>query len=170
MTINVGIARGGPEDGRIIVHIGEEKDGFELRKTGRYVFDRATTDWEWKEDDMGRMKEQLGDEQPKWIGWDFGKESGRSYPHAPGFKEPTTSRDAASAMKGRANKLREVVFTAIADAPDGLTADEVASLIGETVLAVRPRVSELAKADRIAPTGERRKNASGLKARVWRTA
>lgn len=117
---------------------------------------------------MGSMKDLLGEKPPVWSGADFGKE--HRYPHAPGFKESTTSLDAASAMKGRASKLREVVFTAIADAPDGLTADEVASLIGETVLAVRPRVSELAKADRIAPTGERRKNASGLKARVWRTA
>lgn len=96
-----------------------------------------------------------------------------SYPRAPGFKEGTTSRAAALAMTSRASILRNRAFAEIVRAgATGLTADEVAERLGETVLAVRPRVSELAKAvpPRILPTGERRRNDSGLKAKVWRAA
>ncbi len=93
------------------------------------------------------------------------------YPAAPGFKEPSTSRDAAWAMQRDAENLREKVFAAIAAAgARGATADEIATFLVRSVLSVRPRVSELTKATppRIVPTGERRKNESGLKARVWR--
>lgn len=91
------------------------------------------------------------------------------YPWSPGFKERTTSRDAAVAVKRRSDSLRERVYAVLrAAAPEGLTPDEAADLLRETVLAVRPRFSELAKADRIVPTGERRRNESNLKAKVWK--
>jgi hypothetical protein len=96
------------------------------------------------------------------------------YGGMPGFKEPTTSRDAALAVAACAPLLRERVYAAIrATGAGGMTADEAAAAVGETVLAVRPRVTELAKATakrpaRIEPTGERRANESGLKAKVWR--
>lgn len=96
-----------------------------------------------------------------------------AYPSSPGFKERTTSKDAAVAMTSRASILRNRAFAEIVRAGKmGLTADQVAERLGETVLAVRPRVSELAKAmpPMIVPTGERRKNDSGLKAKVWRAA
>lgn len=48
------------------------------------------------------------------------------------------------------------------------TADEVASELGETVLAIRPRITELVKAELIYDTGERRDNTSGRRAKVWR--
>jgi len=94
------------------------------------------------------------------------------YPAAPGFKEKTTSRDAARAITGDAMLLREQVFAAIARAgARGLTADEAAGALGRSVLSVRPRVTELSKADppRIVPTGERRRNDSGMSAKAWRT-
>lgn len=95
-----------------------------------------------------------------------------AYPLAPGFKERTTSRDAAYAIAGRASILRRRVYTELlAAGAAGLTADQVAARLGESVLSVRPRVTELAKAKPqpwIVPTGERRKNESGLKAKVWR--
>jgi hypothetical protein len=92
-----------------------------------------------------------------------------AYNGLPGHKEPTTSRDAAVAMAGRAAILRERVFRAIqAAGPEGLTADEAARTLGETVLAVRPRVSELRSARRVAPSGHRRPNASGMKAAAWK--
>lgn len=94
-----------------------------------------------------------------------------SYPSAPGFTEPTTSRDAAKATAGRAPRLRERVFEAVQHAgPDGLTADQAACALAENVLSVRPRVAELAAAGRLVRTGERRANESRLKAAVWRTA
>lgn len=96
-----------------------------------------------------------------------------TYPRSPGHKERTTSRDAAAVVRGRAAVLRDRAFAEIAAAGrSGLTADQVAARLGESVLSVRPRVTELAKANpaRIAPTGERRTNDSGLKAKVWRAA
>lgn len=92
----------------------------------------------------------------------------RPYSESPGYKERTTSKDAARAVSGRAGAMREQVFTVIASHGDlGRTADEVATALGETVLAVRPRVSELATAKRIVPNGQKRTNDSGLKAKVW---
>jgi hypothetical protein len=96
-----------------------------------------------------------------------------AYGGLPGYKEPTTSRDAARAVSSSAPLLRERVFAAIrAAGARGMTADEAAAAVEETVLAVRPRVTELAKATpaRIVPTGERRKNESGLSAKAWRAA
>lgn len=90
------------------------------------------------------------------------------YGGTPGFKEPTTSRDAAINIRGRAGNLQAKVLTAIiAAGARGLTADEAAAALGETVLAIRPRVTELKEQRRIERSGERRKNASGMNAAVW---
>lgn len=107
---------------------------------------------------MSRMSEQF---QPE------------TYGGFPGFKESTTSRDVALKMAGEAKVLRERAFAEIAAAgARGLTADEVATRLGRTVLSCRPRVAELAKGDnpRIVRTGERRLNASGNSALVWKAA
>lgn len=88
------------------------------------------------------------------------------YPKKPGFKEPTTSKEAAQSMVGRAAKLRERCLLELSNMPG--TADEVASALGETVLAVRPRITELFQLGKIVDTGRRRQNASGRKAKVWR--
>jgi len=93
----------------------------------------------------------------------------RPYPDSPGFKEPSASRDAAIAVSASSPLLRERVYAVIrAAGPEGLTPDEAALRLTETVLAVRPRFSELAKKSRIAPTGERRRNISGLRAKAWK--
>jgi hypothetical protein len=96
-----------------------------------------------------------------------------SYPNSPGFKEPTTSQDAAAAVANKAAFLRERILGAIASAgARGLTPDEAAETLGETVLAVRPRFTELGPkhGTKIVETGDRRANASGLKAKAWRLA
>lgn len=49
-----------------------------------------------------------------------------------------------------------------------MTADECARHLSESVLSIRPRFSELLRANRIEDTGERRKNASGRNATVWK--
>lgn len=96
---------------------------------------------------------------------------GLGYPDHPGFKEEGTSRDAAGAMKREAENLRDLVLAAIDGAgPRGLTPDEVALRLNRSVLAIRPRLTELGPKhfDKIERTGERRWNASGMKAAVWR--
>ena len=68
----------------------------------------------------------------------------------------------------RTERLRALVLELLAAVPSGLTADEIAAKLAESVLAVRPRVSELFHAGVIEKTGERRPNASGLNAHVWK--
>lgn len=87
-----------------------------------------------------------------------------------GFKERTTSREAGAQMaRAGAAALRERVFQAIrASGAAGLTADQAASAVGATVLAVRPRVTELFKLGQIERTGARGKNESGMSAACWR--
>jgi hypothetical protein len=79
-------------------------------------------------------------------------------------------RGPARKILARSERLRALVLHVLAATPSGLTADEVAARLGESVLAVRPRVSELFHAGLIEKSGERRANASGLAAHVWKKA
>lgn len=92
----------------------------------------------------------------------------------PGRKEETTSLDAAKAVASNAATLRSLVLGAIAALPR--TADEVAEALEQTVLAVRPRCSELRTLRKIEPLRDergrqiRRPNASGVNAIVWKAS
>ena len=89
------------------------------------------------------------------------------YPHVPGRKERGgTSEETAEAMKSIAPRLRERVLECLAR-HGARTADETSTLIGEDVLSVRPRFSELLRLGRIRKTGDRRQNRSGMGAAVW---
>lgn len=96
------------------------------------------------------------------------------YPNSPGFKEPTTSQEAAAKIAPTLNERQQEVIDALrADAianGTGLTADETAAKIGRDEKAVRPRFTELGPKNKnlIEKTGERRQNESGLAAAVWR--
>jgi hypothetical protein len=91
-----------------------------------------------------------------------------SYPGKAGFKEPTTSRDAAEKISLVARTLRDQVLLTLRNHfPNGLTADEVAAKIGKTEFSIRPRLSELRAAGEIVPTTLTRPNKSGIQARVW---
>lgn len=93
--------------------------------------------------------------------------SGQTYPAVAGWKEPTTSRDAAEAVEPKAKRLRPLVIEDLLNHPAS-TADEVAKRLGETVLSVRPRIAELNRDCTIEKTGIRRRNESGLSAHTWR--
>lgn len=106
---------------------------------------------------MGSMKDLLGDTFAK-----------PAYPQSPGWKGLRTSRAAARNIGNSAEGMRADVLAEIAAAGrDGLTADEVATRLGRTVLAIRPRVSELGKQGKIVATERTRKNDSGRPAAVW---
>lgn len=105
---------------------------------------------------------------PDLFGWRPPPPPAR-YPDAPGFKEGTTSREAAEKVATTAQEGREQVFLAIqAAGAAGLTPDEAAERIGRDRLYVRPRVSELAREGRLIATGERRRNDTRMAAKVWR--
>jgi predicted ArsR family transcriptional regulator len=87
------------------------------------------------------------------------------YPASPGWKARTTSQAAAEAITPRAKTLREKVLESIRNCP--ASADEVAAKLGETVLATRPRLTELSALGLIADSGLRSTNVSGRKSIVW---
>jgi len=86
------------------------------------------------------------------------------YNGMPGYKEKETSKEAAHKIEGRAERLRRLALELITQ--DALTADEVASILGEAVLAIRPRITELIKAGKIRKSGRRGKNISGMSAHI----
>lgn len=87
---------------------------------------------------------------------------------APAVGKTDTSAEAAEAMRGRADSLRSACLSEVVKAGDSeLTADECAALIDESVLAVRPRFTELRAMRKIVNSGQRRKNGSGRNAVVW---
>jgi predicted ArsR family transcriptional regulator len=94
------------------------------------------------------------------------------YPKFPGWKEPTTSREAALAINATAKNVRARVLILLQSlAPDeSLTADQIAIRLQRSPLSVQPRVSELAAAGKVQRTGNRSKNESGMTAHRWRAA
>ena len=90
-----------------------------------------------------------------------------TYPSIPGFKVsvPETSKLAAFKEAGRMLTLRDRCFSVLQRR--SMTADEVAEELGETVLATRPRLSELRALGKIDATTRRRCNISGHTACVW---
>lgn len=94
---------------------------------------------------------------------------GPRYPNRAGFKEPGTSKEAADAIeaKGRAATLRAACRGAFELGWEG-TADELADRLGESILAIRPRVSELHRQGIVERSGLRHVNQSGSFASCWR--
>lgn len=91
----------------------------------------------------------------------------KGYPDSPGAKVAGTSADAAVAIADHAKTVRRRALVAYAEAfPRGLTPDEVATTVKESILTVRPRCAELKRLGHIKPTGETRKNDSGHSASV----
>ena len=79
-----------------------------------------------------------------------------------------TRAEAMNAMAGRASVIRAQALEAVRTTGRcGMTPDECAQYLRLTVLAVRPRFTELKQAGLIAATGERRRNASGSTAAVY---
>jgi predicted Rossmann fold nucleotide-binding protein DprA/Smf involved in DNA uptake len=84
------------------------------------------------------------------------------YPNSPGYRVPGTSEDAAHAIASHAAAIKARVLSELRKAPG--TPDEIAGRLNESILAVRPRLSELKARGKIEETGIRRKNASGMSA------
>lgn len=89
-----------------------------------------------------------------------------TYPSHPGSKAPGTSRRAAEIIAPRAKTLRDRVLELLK--ADAYTADECAARLNVTVLACRPRLSELSRLGLIYDTGLTSKNTSGVRAAIWR--
>lgn len=90
------------------------------------------------------------------------------YPWAPAARPTDTSVAAAEAMAPRVETLKAQVLEVLRAHPEGMTADEIAAAMGESILTIRPRVAELRRLGHVEPTEWRRANASGRTAIVWR--
>jgi predicted transcriptional regulator len=88
-----------------------------------------------------------------------------TYPHAPGWRDPETSREAAEAMEPRAGTLRAAALAFIRAHPHH-TSNEIAAALHETELAMQPRISELRAQGLIINDG-RGRTRSGRSAHLW---
>jgi hypothetical protein len=89
------------------------------------------------------------------------------YPHSPGYRVRGTSSEAAAKIAPYAGRLRKPILEAFLNATDGLVPDQVAKIIGERELVIRPRCSDLRRLGLLRHTGDRRKNEiSGYEANV----
>lgn len=90
------------------------------------------------------------------------------YPNHPGWKSQATSAEAAAAVADTAPIWRAKCLAAIEASPDGLTANEAAALLDHDICSIRPRLTELARMEKIHNSGTRRPTPSGCSAIVWR--
>lgn len=88
------------------------------------------------------------------------------YPYQPGFKKYGTSSEAAKRIRPCAQSLKDMAYTCIKGAPEGLTADEVAKHLSRSILSIRPRIVELKRLGMIEWCGTCRPNDSGVMAEV----
>lgn len=83
-----------------------------------------------------------------------------------GYRMTDTSFAAAAHAANTSEAVRNRVIAAI-QSTGPMTADETARVLDLSVLAVRPRFTELRLTGKIRDTGKRRKNESGRSAIVW---
>ena len=82
------------------------------------------------------------------------------YPVTPGHRSDDTSEDAATAISSRVDTLRLRVLEAFRNRGP-MTPDEAAEVLGEGILAIRPRCTELKRLGCLRKTGTRRRNRTG---------
>lgn len=85
-----------------------------------------------------------------------------------GWKKQDTSHEAAQHMEPRAPRLRRLTLEALRAHPAGLTADEIADVVGEAPANIRPRCSELYGDGVIQRTNIRRTNRNNRTQIVWK--
>ena len=93
-----------------------------------------------------------------------------AYPYETGSKDSDTGKQAGDNIEhtGKADKLRNIILSFMANYPDGLTADECAALIQEDILNVRPRFSELRLQGILKDAGVRRLSKNGNPMKVFK--
>lgn len=91
-----------------------------------------------------------------------------NYPESAGFKNKAEapSKQAAREITPSARQIRDQCYKLLKEYP--MTADEVAGVLGASVLYIRPRISELYAKGLIEDSLVRRTNNSGKSATVWK--
>jgi predicted transcriptional regulator len=94
-----------------------------------------------------------------------------TYPTKPGYQARDTSKAAATHITAECVTLRQRSFALIGNISEPerwRTPDEIAELLHESVLSIRPRMTELVRFGLIEDSDQRRSNASGRMAIVYR--
>ena len=83
------------------------------------------------------------------------------YPERAGYKASGTSQEAAEGIEGcgTASRLRSAVLGYYASHTG--TPDEAAAYLGESILSIRPRCTELVQQGKLYRTGDRRRSSEG---------
>lgn len=90
------------------------------------------------------------------------------YPDSPGHRHIDTSIAAAEDLAPRLGRLQHQALSAIREAGwIGLTADELAEVLGLERYTIQPRTTELRRKGLIEDSGQRRPNRTGKRAIVW---
>lgn len=96
---------------------------------------------------------------------EFEQEAPARYPDVPGARRRDTSKAAADAIAPRVGSLRERVLACVKLKPG--TPERIANILGEPVMNIRPRLSELSKTGLVKDSGRRGKAMGGRKAIIW---
>lgn len=90
------------------------------------------------------------------------------YPDAPGHRGVETSVEAADDLAPQCGRLQRMALDTIREAGFiGLTAEELAALLGVERVVIQPRTTELCRKGLVVDSGQRRRNTSGKRAIVW---
>jgi len=93
----------------------------------------------------------------------------KKYPLTAGYKENSTSKEAAEKIDSRSTNLRTECLKIVKRQGNyGATPEEVAEILSESILSIRPRFTELKLLQYIIDSGDRRKNSFGSNTKVWR--
>ena len=91
------------------------------------------------------------------------------YPKKPGYKEHSTSKQAAEEITVRSRKLRVKTLEVIKRKGSyGATPEEVSEILSESILSIRPRFTELKINGDIVNSGNKRRNGFNKQTIVWR--
>ena len=93
----------------------------------------------------------------------------KKYPLKAGYKEQSTSKEAAAKVDSRAAILRtEAIEVFKRKRSYGATCEEVAEIMNEDITSIRPRITELKLLEYIIDSGDRRLNRFQNNVKVWR--
>ena len=93
----------------------------------------------------------------------------KKYPLTAGYKENSTSKEAAEKIDSRSTNLRTECLKIVKRKGNyGATPEEVAEILSESILSIRPRFTELKLLQYIIDSGDRRINSFGSTTKVWR--
>jgi hypothetical protein len=97
-------------------------------------------------------------------------EDGSSYPYSPGSRgnSPNTSYEAATTIAPIAPDHRARILAALQAHSAGLCSEQIGRIVGLSVYAVRPRISELLALGIVEETGDTVKNDRGRNVTIWK--